>query len=137
MAKKTTTYTVRIGERSTRVLVPNDSTYDDLQALIDGGRSMYRVDTPQCPVNEHAANTIAFFRAIKKMFGASAYWWGDIGPSGYGQVCKPSKYGRSDCLTGRVGIKVVADSEFPVDTEGRRKYFEFRADIDKRSHDVE
>jgi len=114
---KSTTYTVTVGDRSTRVRVPNN-----LRGQLDE------------PASATDAARDARDRAIRKLHGAAASWWTDNGVPGYGQVIVPCATGGSNCITARIELEIRPDKPFPVDVAGRAKFAAEWDEETQRSH---
>ena len=99
-----TTFTVKIGDRTTRVRVPHDAA-DDFGI----------------PLSAAEALLSARSRAVQKMYGRRAFWFPDSGLPGYGQVFEPCQTGGSNSVTYRVHCEVTAETPFPVDHAAREQ----------------
>lgn len=76
----------------------------------DSARTVYetRVIVPTDGMTCSEAHHEALFRAVRKLFGARAYFSRDsMVPGRFGQVWRPTRYGGSEAITGRVKVTIV------------------------------
>lgn len=92
-------YTVTIGDKSTRLLIDHKKQIDEYGSTVDdfdggchnyGGIRGYAID-----------------RAVKKLFGGNAYWFGNYDMLYHGQVFRPNNDGNgSNSCTSCVTVNV-------------------------------
>lgn len=90
-------YIVKIGSKTTSLKI---ATVQKASRMEDKNGFPVYVDETE--------RDLALTLACERFYGKGAFFWKDSGVNGFGQVCKPCRYGNgNDCVTSTVNYSVM------------------------------